>query len=464
VLPTATKLADAPVLGSIAEADSGSLKIFAGGPEHIVDDLKPVLSILGTLIHVGGLGAGAAAKLVANGTIFGAIGLLGEALALADALGLSRDSTYEVLAATPLAEQAAKRRGEFETGEYPARFTLRLACKDARLIDEAAAANGVDLRLMSAAGTWLADAETGHLGDRNYTAMIEMIIRGSSLEQLRPRSTRPSGGRSNVGSVGYDGLIVDLDGVVWRAGEPIRGAAEAIADVMSRGIKVVFLTNEPRRSRSSIAARLTDLGIPVTPDYVVTSAAATARVVGSMEGIASRRAFVVGPQPLHDEMRMAGFELMSNEEAERAELVVVGGHEGFDYGELRAAAAAIRNGARLFATGRDPVFPTSTGLWPGTGAILAAVETAGGVPAVVIGKPEPVVFDMAREALAGCERIAAIGDHLITDIAGAKRAGLDAILVLTGVTRPEDLPGAAILPDLVLESLTELPEAIGMKS
>jgi 4-nitrophenyl phosphatase len=71
---------------------------------------------------------------------------------------------------------------------------------------------------------------------------------------------------------------------------------------------------------------------------------------------------------------------------------------------------------------------------------------------------------MAREALAGCERIAAIGDHLITDIAGAKRAGLDAILVLTGVTRPEDLPGAAILPDLVLESLTELPEAIGMKS
>jgi ribonucleotide monophosphatase NagD (HAD superfamily) len=159
----------------------------------------------------------------------------------------------------------------------------------------------------------------------------------------------------------------------------------------------------------------------------MTSAAATARVVGSLEDLASRRAFVVGPPVLHDEIKEAGFQLVSREEVRQAQVVVVGGHRGFDYEELRAATLAIRNGARLFATGRDAVFPTPEGPWPGTGAILAAVETAGGVPAVVVGKPEPIVFEIAREVLAGCERVGVVGDHLIADIAGAKRAGLGAI-------------------------------------
>ncbi len=139
---------------------------------------------------------------------------------------------------------------------------------------------------------------------------------------------------------------------------------------------------------------------------------------------------------------------------------MVGGHEGFDYGELRAATAALRSGARLFATGRDPVYPGPTGPEPATGAIVAAIETAGGVPAVVVGKPEPIMFDIAREALAGCQRIANIGDNLTTDIAGAKRAGLDAILVLTGATVRADLEAAAIRPDLVLDNLASVPAAI----
>lgn len=465
VLPPATQLVDAPVLGSLAAAESGSLTIFVAGPAHTVDGLGPVLSALGSPIHVGGLGAGAGAKLVANATIFGTLGLLGEAIALGDALGLARESTYRVLAVTPLVDELRHRRAEFEEGAYQPRFPLRLARKDARLIDEAAAACGVDLRVMAAAGKWLADGEAANLGDRDYTAMLEVIVRSRSLEPL-PRSIR-SGSRLAARideSVWYDGFIVDLDGVVWRMGEPIQGAVEAIAAVRSRGLKVLFLTNEPRNSRFAIAARLTELGILATADDVMTSAAAIARVVGSLQGLGDRRAFVVGPRPLHDEVREAGFELMSDEEAARAEVVVVGGHEGFDYGELRAAMAAIQNGAGLFATGRDSVFPTPTGLWPGTGAILAAVETASGVPAVVIGKPEPVIFEMAREALHGCERVAAVGDHLIADIAGAKRAGLDAILVLTGTTQRDEVQRAPIPPDLVLESLAELPEAIGVRS
>jgi HAD superfamily hydrolase (TIGR01450 family) len=164
----------------------------------------------------------------------------------------------------------------------------------------------------------------------------------------------------------------------------------------------------------------------------------------------------VGSPALHDEIRQAGFRLVECEAAAQAEVVVIGGHEGFDYGELRAATEAIRNGARLFATGRDAVFPTRSGPWPATGAILAAVEAAGGERAVVVGKPERIMFEIACEALADCERVAVIGDHLIADIAGAKRAGLDAILVLTGTTSRNDLEKAVIPPDLVLESLAAL--------
>jgi glycerol-1-phosphatase len=259
---------------------------------------------------------------------------------------------------------------------------------------------------------------------------------------------------------GYDGLIVDLDGVVWRGRDSIDGAAQAIAAVRVDGVRVLFLTNEPGSSPGTFAARLTGMGIPATASEVMTSAVATARVLGALDGLATRRAFVIGPPALHDEIAGAGFELLSEERASEAEVVVVGGHPGFDYAELRAATAAIRNGARLFATGRDAVFPTPDGSWPGTGAVLAAVETAGGATAVVVGKPEPIVFEIARRALDGCERVAVVGDHLIADVAGAKRAGLLAILVLTGATSRADLARAEIRPDLVLESLAELPDAM----
>jgi len=259
---------------------------------------------------------------------------------------------------------------------------------------------------------------------------------------------------------GYDGLIVDLDGVVWRGRDPIDGAAQAIAAVRADGVRVLFLTNEPGSSRGMFATRLTGMGIPATASDVMTSAAATAQVLGALDALRTRRAFVIGPPALHDEIAGAGFELLSQERASEAGVVVVGGHPGFDYGELRAATAAIRNGARLFATGRDAVFPTPQGPWPGTGAVLAAVETAGGVRATVVGKPEPIVFEIARRALAGCERIAVIGDDLIADVAGAKRAGLAAILVLTGTTSRADLAQAEIPPDLVLESLADVPEAM----
>ena len=170
------ELLDAPVLGSVSEAESGTLKIFASGELALVERWTPLLSTLGTVLHVGPVGAGSAAKLVANTTLVGVIGVLGEALAIAKALGLSNDVAFEVLGVTPLADQAARRRESFEQGEYPARFGLSLARKDADLVLEAAEAAGIDMRLVPAAREWLAEAEQAGRGGEDYSAVLGQIV------------------------------------------------------------------------------------------------------------------------------------------------------------------------------------------------------------------------------------------------------------------------------------------------
>jgi 3-hydroxyisobutyrate dehydrogenase-like beta-hydroxyacid dehydrogenase len=184
MLPDDSRLIDAPVLGSLAEAESGTLRIFVGGPSRLVEHWRPLLSVLGTPAHVGPLGAGAAAKLVANATLFGALGVLGEAVALGRGLGLSSDAVSTVLAATPLAAQAERRRPAMEAGEYPVRFALSLARKDAGLVLDAAATAGVDVRLAAAAHAWLVDADHAGRGASDYTAVLAHILTGGAGARL----------------------------------------------------------------------------------------------------------------------------------------------------------------------------------------------------------------------------------------------------------------------------------------
>jgi 3-hydroxyisobutyrate dehydrogenase/2-hydroxy-3-oxopropionate reductase len=178
-LPAGAGLLDAPVLGSLSEVESGSLRIFVGGPAELMERWKPLLSALGTPLHVGSLGAGTAAKLMANSVLFGVLCVLGEALALGEGLGLSRAAAFEALAATPLGAQAERRRPAVESGRYPARFSMSLARKDADLIFEAAAASGTDLRLAAAARTWFAEAG-GEGSDPDYSAVLARILERSS--------------------------------------------------------------------------------------------------------------------------------------------------------------------------------------------------------------------------------------------------------------------------------------------
>ena len=172
VLPEGAGLLDAPVLGSLAEVEAGALRIFVGGSKQLVDRWTAVLSALGSVVHTGPLGAGTAAKLVANSTLFGTIAILGEALGLAQALGLPRDAAFDVLAATPLATQAERRRVGIESGRYPRRFGLSLARKDMDLILGAAG----DLRLAEAARSWLRQAEAAGLGGEDYSAVLGLIL------------------------------------------------------------------------------------------------------------------------------------------------------------------------------------------------------------------------------------------------------------------------------------------------
>jgi 3-hydroxyisobutyrate dehydrogenase-like beta-hydroxyacid dehydrogenase len=176
-LPDGVALVDAPVLGSRDEAENGALVVLVGGARTDVDRVRPVLERFGTVIHAGDVGAGAAAKLVANSTLFGVLTVLGEAVALADGLGLDRDATFEVLARTPLAAQAERRRQALERGSYPPRFALSLARKDAELVAEAARAAGVDLPVAAAALAWLTAAVEAGAGESDYTAVLDTIVR-----------------------------------------------------------------------------------------------------------------------------------------------------------------------------------------------------------------------------------------------------------------------------------------------
>jgi glycerol-1-phosphatase len=246
----------------------------------------------------------------------------------------------------------------------------------------------------------------------------------------------------------YDGFALDLDGVVWLTGQPIAGSVEAIARLRSRG-RVVFLTNDPRSTREEYAERLRGIGVDTKVDDVLTSAAAAAEAVAAEApgcGV-----YVVGSDALRAELRAAGLRVVERGDS-AADAVVVGGHSGFDFAELHEAMNAVRGGAELWATNRDPVYPTAGGLLPGTGAIVAAVETAAGQSARVVGKPEPAMFDAARHRL-GAERPAIVGDSLDSDIAGGAAAGFGTVLVLTGRAARADAEHAPVRPDVVVPDL-----------
>src|SRR6478672_1337931 len=252
----------------------------------------------------------------------------------------------------------------------------------------------------------------------------------------------------------YDAFLFDLDGVLYRGAEPIDGAVETLATLRRRGKGLAFITNNSSRTPEAIAAYLTGMGIRAAPEEVETSALATATL---LRGRAVASAYVLGEEGLRTALVAAGLTVVDTGAAD-AETVVVGWDRGFDYAELAAASVLIQRGASLVASNADASYPVEDGLvLPGAGAILAAIQTATGVSAEVVGKPNAPIFRAALDR-AGGGRPLVIGDRLDTDIEGARRLGWDSLLVLTGIAGRADLGAATVTPTYIAERLGEVVE------
>ena len=253
----------------------------------------------------------------------------------------------------------------------------------------------------------------------------------------------------------FDGLLIDLDGVVWIGREPVPGSAEALSELLATGKEIVFVTNNPTKPPAIYAERLQGIGIEVGPERIVTAGMVAARLAGAAAGGGS--AFVIGAEPLKEMVTVAvGSPVLDVEHGGEATVVVVSGHRGFGFDELLTAKRALDAGAALIATSRDPTMPMPGGEWPGTGAVLAAVETASDRVAEIAGKPERHLFEIALEAIGPPPRVAMIGDRVSSDIAGGHDAGLATVLVLSGTTSAEEAATAAPRPDHVVADLAVL--------
>ncbi len=238
----------------------------------------------------------------------------------------------------------------------------------------------------------------------------------------------------------YDQVILDLDGCVWLGPEPIAGAADAIAALREAGKRVAFVTNDPRHAGEEFVRKLWGIGVQASLADVVTVGAAVQHLLA--ETRRGGTAFVIGTDAFRKHVADAGVRIVNHTDlASRAETVIVAGTDDLVFDDLRNAVLAVRRGAEFLATGRDATYPMPDGLWPGTGAILAAVEVGSGREAAIVGKPEPQLFYTALDRL-GDGRTLVIGDRLDADIAAAGKARLDSALVLTGGTSREEADAA----------------------
>jgi HAD superfamily hydrolase (TIGR01450 family) len=242
----------------------------------------------------------------------------------------------------------------------------------------------------------------------------------------------------------YDQFILDLDGCVWIGPDPIPGSIEAIAALREAGKRVAFVTNNSRDSGEAYVRKLWGMGVQASLMDVVTVGGAMQHLLA--ETRRNRTAFVLGTGAMIEHVHAAGLKVLNGTDlASRADVVVVSGTDHMTYDDLKNACLAVSRGADFLASGRDNTYPMPDGPWPGTGAIVVAVEYATGRTASIVGKPQPQVMITAMDRL-GEGRTLVVGDRLDTDIAAAAAAHLDAAVVLTGHTTAEEAEEAKRRP------------------
>jgi HAD superfamily hydrolase (TIGR01450 family) len=229
---------------------------------------------------------------------------------------------------------------------------------------------------------------------------------------------------------GYDGLLLDLDGVIYIGADPVPGAVEALDECARAGVQLRYVTNNASRTTRAVAELLRGFGLPVDDSHVATSATASAALLARRLEPGAE-VLVVGTDGLVDAVRSVG--LFPVRRAAAPAAVVVGFGPEVDWRDLAEATAAVRGGAWFVATNPDRTVPTARGPAPGNGVFVEAIAMAAEQQPLVVGKPRPGLFESVI-ADAGLQRPLVVGDRLDTDIAAAHQAGVDSLLVLTGVT------------------------------
>jgi NagD protein len=247
------------------------------------------------------------------------------------------------------------------------------------------------------------------------------------------------------------GFLIDMDGVIYRGRELIRGADQFVNQLIAQQIPFFFLTNNSQRTRRDVATKLRRMGVEADEKHIFTCAMATARFLAQQKPHGT--AYVIGEGGLLNALHANGYSIVDHD----PDYVVVGEGRTMTMETVEAAVQMIVAGAKLVATNLDPNCPTQHGLRPGCGAIVAMLEAATGVKAFSVGKPSPVMMRAARKELGlRAEETTIIGDTMETDILGGVQLGYRTVLVLSGGTSREDLLHYAYRPDVILDSIAEL--------
>ncbi|MCA0971771.1 TIGR01457 family HAD-type hydrolase [Halobacillus litoralis] len=227
----------------------------------------------------------------------------------------------------------------------------------------------------------------------------------------------------------YKGYLIDLDGTMYRGTEKIEGADSFVHHLEANGFPYLFLTNNSAKTAGQVVEKLTRLGIPATEDHIFTSSMATASYISDLKNQA--KVFVIGEHGLIDALQKEGHQIVEDD----ADYVIIGLDRDISYEKLTKACLNVRNGAKLISTNRDVAIPTERGMMPGNGAITSVVSVSTGVSPIFVGKPSSIIMDQALERIGfSKEEVVMVGDNYDTDIMSGISAGIDTLMVETGVS------------------------------
>lgn len=255
-------------------------------------------------------------------------------------------------------------------------------------------------------------------------------------------------------------FIIDMDGVLWHGEKPLPGLLEFFAVLRERRLKFVLATNNAASTPEQYVAKLARMGVAVGREEVLTSSLATAAYLADRAVPAETKVFAIGEDGVQQALAEKGFILRGLYEID-ADYVVCGMDKGISWDKLATATLNIRAGAKFIGTNPDTSLPTERGVTHGNGAILAAIHAGSGVAPVVIGKPEPIMYQQAMACLQiDPAHTVAIGDRLETDILGAIKADIRSVMVLTGISDEAEVEREGYGPTWVVPGLPEITEAL----